>query len=136
MKKEIDNDLALGLSNWLESRGNYLAVPIPSYAPMVFHGFETWGLLSLKHAAVNAGLGSFGKNQLVHHPEYGTLLRFAAVVTSARLPGDPVIEDDPCPAKCRACLKACPSQAIGENNSFQKMGCLSHTIKHAIYPLH
>ena len=32
-------------------------------------------------------------------------------------------------------FKACPSKAFDENGSFQKMSCLAHTIKHAIYPI-
>jgi epoxyqueuosine reductase QueG len=129
------DDLALTLANWIEAQGKYLAVPIPSYAPMVFHGREPWGVLSLKHAAVNAGLGKFGKNGLVHHPTYGTLLRLAAVVTDAEIQPDAVMTGSPCPKKCNACLKACPAQAFEESGAFQKMTCLAHTIKHAIYPI-
>jgi len=129
------DELALELSLWIEGQGDYLSVPIPSYAPMVFQGREPWGILSLKHAAVCAGLGSFGKNELVHNAHYGTLLRFGAVVTSAELPGDSISHGSPCPDECAACFKACPSKAFTENGSFQKMNCLAHTIKHAIYPL-
>jgi epoxyqueuosine reductase len=129
------NEIGLNLSNWIEEEDNCLAVPIPSYAPMVFHSFEPWGVLSLKHAAVKAGLGNFGRNQLVHHPRFGTLLRFGAVVTSTELPADPISEKNPCPEKCEACLKACPPKAFADDGTFHKMDCLSHTIKHAIYPL-
>lgn len=129
------DDLALAMSNWIEAQGKHLAVPVPSYAPMVFHGREPWGVLSLKHAAVNAGLGRFGMNGLVHHPTYGTLIRFAAVVTDVELQGDRVLTDSPCPDKCHACVKACPSKAFGESGSFQKMTCMAHTIKHAMYPI-
>ena len=70
----------------------------------------------------------------MYHPKYGSLLRLGAVVTSAELPGDPVIETDPCPPDCEACLKACPSKAF-QNGAFQKLVCRGYTIKHAIYPL-
>jgi epoxyqueuosine reductase len=129
------DELTLNLSNWIEAQGRYLAVPVPSYAPMVFHDREPWGILSLKHAAVNAGLGSFGKNGLMHHPQYGTLLRLAAVVINAELPGDPIITDSPCPEECNSCHEACPNKAFAEDGSFQKMTCLAKIIKHAIYPL-
>ena len=129
------DELGLMLSNWIEAQGDYLSVPIPSYAPLVFHEYEAWGVLSLKHAAVNAGLGAFGRNGLMHSPSYGTLLRLGAVVTSAELPGDPVILEDPCPEKCGACFKACPPGALKENGAFNKRTCVSHTIKHAIYPI-
>ena len=127
--------LAIDLCNFIEAQGHNRAVPVPSYAPMVFHDLEPWGLLSLKHAAVRAGLGAFGRSGQVYHPEYGALLRLAAVVTDAALAGDPMIETDPCPPKCEACAKVCPAKAFGEGGRFGKMVCLGHTIKHAIYPL-
>lgn len=33
------DEISLALCNYIESLGKYLAVPIPSYAPMVFHQF-------------------------------------------------------------------------------------------------
>jgi len=129
------DELGLMLSMWIESQGRHLAVPVPSYAPMVFHEREPWGIMSLKHAAVEAGLGNFGKNGLMHNPRYGSLIRLGAVVTSAEMPGDPKLEDSPCAEKCSSCLKACPSKAFEEDGSFKKMTCLAKTIKHAIYPL-
>jgi epoxyqueuosine reductase QueG len=71
----------------------------------------------------------------MHNPTYGTLLRPGAVVTSAEFPGDPVIQDDPCPEKCDACIKACPSGALHKDGPFKKMDCLGYLVKHAIYPL-
>ncbi len=127
--------LGLELCNWIESQGNFLAVPIPAFAPLVFEGVEPWGILSLKHAAVNAGLGTFGRSGYVYHPLHGAMLRLGAVVTSAELPADPLIERDPCPPKCRACHQACPARAFDEQGRFDKLACLGHTIKHAIYPL-
>jgi epoxyqueuosine reductase len=129
------NELGLMLSNWIEAQGDCLAVPIPSFAPLVYQGLEPWGVLSLKHAAVKAGLGAFGRNGLMHNPRYGTLLRPGAVVTSAALPGDPIIDQDPCPEKCDACFKACPSGALDKSGPFKKMDCLAYLVKHAIYPL-
>lgn len=129
------DELSLEMCNFIESRGDYLAVPIPSYAPMVFHENEPWGIMSLKHAAVRAGLGAFGKSGQVYHPKYGSLLRLGAVVTNAELPGDLMIEDDPCPPKCTACQKNCPPNAFDDAGKFDKMICLRYAIKHAIYPL-
>ncbi|MBN1665207.1 MAG: epoxyqueuosine reductase [Deltaproteobacteria bacterium] len=127
--------LAVELCNFIESCGSYRATPAPSYAPMVFEDMEPWGLLSLKHAAVNAGLGAFGRSGQVYHPQWGGLVRLAAVITNAELPGDPMNEADPCPPNCRACFQACPSQAFRDDGLFNKMTCLSHSVKHAIYPL-
>lgn len=129
------DEIGLKLSNFIESKGNYMAVPIPSFAPLVYNDLMPWGILSLKHAAVNAGLGAFGKSGLMYHPKHGSLLRLGAVITSASFEGDPMITDDPCPEKCKACQKACPSGALDVNGSFKKEVCLPYSIKHAIYPI-
>lgn len=125
------DQVGLGLSNLLEEEG-FPSLVVPSYAPLVFHGVEPWGILSLKHAAVQAGLGALGRNGLVFHPRYGSLLRLGAVVTAAPLPGDAPLEDDPCPPHCDACRLHCPSGAISQSG-FQKMVCLGHSVKHGIY---
>lgn len=127
------DELAMDVANRVEARG-YLAVQVPSYAPVVYRGEEPWGILSLKHAAVFAGLGAFGRNGLFSHPEHGSLLRLGAVVTNAKIPGgDPIIEA-PCPQECNACREACPAGAF-QNGVFNKAICLAYTIRHAIYPL-
>lgn len=125
------DQVGLALSRLLEVLG-HPAVVIPSYAPLVFHGLEPWGLLSLKHAAVQAGLGSFGRSGMVYHPRFGSLLRLGAVVTAAPLAGSPKSEVDPCPPDCNACRERCPSGAYVEDG-FQKMVCLGYSIKHGIY---
>jgi epoxyqueuosine reductase len=129
------DELSIDVCNFLESEGPHHAVPVPSYAPMVFEGMEPWGILSLKHAAVRAGLGAFGRSGQVYHPAYGSRLRFGAVVTSAELHGDPIVEADPCSPNCSACIKACPASAFDDKGEFRKLVCLGHTIKHAIYPI-
>ncbi|MCJ7832965.1 MAG: hypothetical protein MUQ20_01090, partial [Deltaproteobacteria bacterium] len=103
------DEIGLALCNFIESQGSHAAVPVPSYAPMVFHGPEPWGIISLKHAAVRAGLGSFGRSGQMYHTDYGSLLRLAAVVTSAKMSGgDPIMDTDPCPKGCKACQQKCP----------------------------
>jgi epoxyqueuosine reductase QueG len=129
------DELSHNLCTFIESQGNYRSVPVPSYAPMVFHGVEPWGIISLKHAAVRAGLGVFGRSDQVYHPRYGSRLRLSAVITNAEIPADDMIGANPCPPKCNACRKACPSGAFDDRGSFKKLICLGHTIKHAIYPL-
>jgi epoxyqueuosine reductase QueG len=129
------DEISLELCNFIESAGADRAVMIPTYAPMVFQNVEPWGILSLKHAAVLAGLGAFGRSGQVYHPIFGARLRLAAVVTSEDMPGDPMVDASPCPEQCRACLTACPVKALTSDGSFNKMACLSHSVKHAIYPI-
>ncbi len=129
------DEISFSLCNFIEAQGRHHAVTIPSYAPLVFHEFEPWGVISLKHAAVKAGLGAFGRSGQMYHKKYGSLLRLGAVITSSEIPGDTFNEKSPCPEKCSACQKKCPPGAFDGEGRFEKMTCLGHTIKHAIYPL-
>ena len=79
---------ATRISDYIENQG-YYAIPIPAYIPLVFHDLLPWGIISLKHAAVAAGLGQMARNGLFIHPEYGTLIRLSAVLTTAELIPDP-----------------------------------------------
>jgi epoxyqueuosine reductase QueG len=126
------DEVAVELANRIEREG-YLAVPIPSYAPVIYHGQEPWGIISLKHAAVLAGLGAFGRNGLFYHRGYGSLLRLGGVVTNVKMPGDPVIEGS-CLPECQACQEACPT-GVFQNGLFNKAICMAYSIRHAIYPL-
>jgi len=68
--------------------------------------------LNLKQQAVMAGLGQWGKNSLVIHPEFGTWLRFMAVKVDAKLTptgsGIDSHEENPLCEGCTACVDACP----------------------------
>ncbi len=73
--------------------------------------------ISIKRAAVLAGLGSVGRNTLVAHPEYGSNLRFGVLLTDMDLspdkPNDPFTAAERC-ADCRLCEEICPSGAIAD----------------------
>lgn len=102
------------LAEELETKG-YAAIPVPSSDP-----YESWdperrhgqGILSLKHAAVLAGLGKMGKNTLLVNRQFGNLLWLGAVLVDAPLTADPVADYYTCPDNCRICLNACPAQAL------------------------
>ena len=70
---------------------------------------------SHRHAAVAAGLGRFGLNNLLLTPQFGPRQRLVSLITNAPLTPDPLIEEPVClGAKCSKCLKACPACAFGE----------------------
>lgn len=75
--------------------------------------------ISTRHAAVEAGLGIFGKSRLLITPRFGPRQRLAAVVTDAELAPDARIEGEEalrlCPASCSACVRACPGRAISND---------------------
>jgi epoxyqueuosine reductase QueG len=71
------------------------------------------GVFSFKYAAVQAGLGSIGKNGLLITPNYGPRVKLSAVLTEAQLEGDPINDDDFC-GDCGICYKVCPPGALKE----------------------
>ncbi len=87
-------------------------------------GFEAVPLLShriageaflpdYQAAAVAAGLGEIGRGGFLLTPRYGHRQRLAMIFTDAELEGDPETAPGLC-AGCRACLEACPLNAMRE----------------------
>ena len=71
------------------------------------------GGVFLKDAAVLAGLGVIGRNNLLITPGLGPRIRLRGVLVRAQLPASPGPEFDPC-GECPApCLKACPRGGLG-----------------------
>jgi len=75
--------------------------------------------VSTRHAAVEAGIGIFGKSRLLITPRFGPRQRLAAIVTDAELGPDEKINPDEagllCPPNCTACIDACPGRAISHD---------------------
>jgi epoxyqueuosine reductase QueG len=65
-------------------------------------------LFSHRHAAVRAGLGEFGLNNLVITPEYGPRVRWASVLTAAPLDPSPLLQEKTClGVTCSLCVSHC-----------------------------
>lgn len=110
------------LASDLEKLGS-LAVPIPSSDP-----YDYWddarrhgqGIISLKHAAVQAGLGRMGKNTLLVNNQFGNMIWLGAVLVDKVLTADPLADYQPCMAECRICLDSCPAQALDGTSIVQR----------------
>jgi epoxyqueuosine reductase QueG len=100
-----------------------IAVPLPSDGP-----YDCWdggtltgkGLLSMRHAAVLAGLGSLGKNTLLINRQYGNMLGLGAVLTDLPLRSD-ALSEELCIPGCRRCLDACPVHALDGVSANQQL---------------
>lgn len=122
------DEIAFMLSKYLEEECEGIGVPIPCNGP-----YEYWnadkkegkGLMSMKHAAVNAGLGNIGKNTLLLNPKYGNRLTIGAVLTNLEFSSDDYTQSI-CLESCDLCIKNCPVSAIGEKHVEQKL-CREHT---------
>jgi epoxyqueuosine reductase QueG len=111
---------ALKLSIVIQNRG-YKALPIP--ASQIVNWEKQTAHLSHKMIAVRAGIGWIGRNNLLVHPEYGSKIRLATVLTNMPLETAKPLERD-C-ATCRECIEICPVNAISESyKSWNKVACL------------
>lgn len=68
--------------------------------------------LSLKHAAVLAGLGKIGRNTLLINDRFGNMLWMSAVLADADFSPDPLAAYSACLLGCRKCVQACPVRAL------------------------
>ena len=66
----------------------------------------------LKDAAVMAGLGCIGKNNILVTPEYGPRVRLRAMTLDAVLPPTGPSSYDPCAGCDAPCRRACPQKAF------------------------
>jgi epoxyqueuosine reductase len=82
------------------------------------------GGIYLKDAAVLAGLGAVGVNNLMIVPEYGPHIRFRALLVHALLPPTGRVEYSPCEECQRPCLAVCTEGALVEG-SFDREACLN-----------
>lgn len=105
--------MAIQLSDILESKG-VTAIPVGSTEPTILdlENRKLRGIISLKHAAVFAGLGKMGKNTLLINDKYGNMLWLSAVLTLAELDPDPIAPYESCIEDCRLCLETCPVKAL------------------------
>mgnify|MGYP001826822100 CR=1 FL=1 len=73
------------------------------------------GGVYLKDAAVFAGLGLLGKNNLLLDRKWGPRVRLRAVLIEGRLPSTGPLENfDPCHRCAMPCRKACPENAFAQ----------------------
>lgn len=124
---ELDR-VGMALARAVEAQGAH-AVPVPTDTPYLHweeerqHGM---GILSLRHAAVRAGLGVLGRNTLVINERYGNLGYFGAVLTNAELEADAMSAEAACPSGCRVCLDSCPVGALDGTTVNQAL-CRKHS---------
>ena len=78
-----------------------------------------------KEAAIRAGLGVMGKNDLIINPEFGSWVAYQTILTDAFLaPDSPLRPSDVC-GDCDLCLKACPTGALYEPRRLDPRRCVT-----------
>ena len=77
-------------------------------------------IVSQKHIAQAAGLGSIGRHSLLITPEYGSMVWLGAVLCEQELEPDEMKE--PICDDCNLCVSACPVNAL-ENTEMNQQAC-------------
>ena len=90
-----------------ESGINYFIPPVAQSSET-----ELVAPFSFKYAAVNAGLGWIGKNDVVITEKYGPRVRLSAILIDAEFPYGERVEQSRCPEECRLCVDICPHGAL------------------------
>lgn len=117
------------LAHYIEKKCNARAMSIPLSYPLDMNPATTGGMVgdvSLRHAAVAAGLGAFGRHNLVIHPRLGSQVVFCGVLTDLELLADPPCIEDLC-TKCNACVKGCPAGALEQEGRTDVYKCLKNS---------
>ena len=119
------------LANFLNEKGHpSVFVPRDGYFGIKALLKNPVAFFSHRHAALLAGLGNFGTNNMLLTPQFGPRVRFGSVFTAAELPSDPLLDEELC-TRCMRCVKMCPAQALDEKDYPQgltdKKSCTAHS---------
>jgi epoxyqueuosine reductase len=117
------------LSKWMEAEKGIKSTQLPYH---IEHG----GIF-LKDAAVMAGLGCIGKNNMVVTPEYGPRVRLRAMLTNVVLHGTGPLDFDLCEECGMPCRSVCPQKAFERNiYSEKKFGLPMLPARTGVYSRH
>jgi epoxyqueuosine reductase QueG len=84
--------------------------------------------VSFRHAALNSGMGVFGRNTLVITPEWGAMVRFGVLATTLDLESTPPLCDfHPCKDCHYPCVENCPGKAFTDDGRVLQNRCTKHS---------
>ena len=105
--KAVLDDLLAKLTALLQVLGMEYCIP-----PVALVEGEKAVPFSYKFAAVNAGLGWIGKNDVLVTKRYGPRIRLAVILLRGRFPCGQKTVKSSCPGTCRKCVDICPYHAL------------------------
>ena len=121
------------MSRFIEREFGATAMATPASYPLEM-SMETMGAIgdvSLRHAAIAAGLGAFGRHNLVIHPKLGTRVIFTAILTDLEIASDAQCKEELC-INCDLCVEQCPAGALDEVNRTDVAKCLRNSQPYGI----
>ncbi|MEN6621433.1 MAG: 4Fe-4S binding protein [Smithella sp.] len=109
--RQLDN-LVVKLTRYLNRMG-HASFPFTRDTYTSMRALKEKNMAAFGHvpAAKYAGLGTIGMSHCLLTPEFGPRIRFASVLTAAKIPGDPLQPHELC-IKCELCASLCPKKAI------------------------
>jgi epoxyqueuosine reductase len=109
-------EISQRLTKWLREAYSTEAYELPYHA--IHRG------VFLKDAAILAGLGVMGKNNLLITPQYGPRVRLRALLLNRPLEGAELPDDfAPCDGCEGPCMQACPWEAL-HGGGYERERCL------------
>lgn len=115
--------IALDLCIELEKQG-IACVPIPTNESRWDEKTGRWrSIVSQKHAAQTAGLGTIGRHSLLITPELGSMVWLGCVLCGEELEADPIRE--PVCDNCGKCVEVCPAHAL-DGKELVQQACWDH----------
>jgi Uncharacterized Fe-S protein len=108
---------AIKITSAIQKEG-FDAYPVP--ASQISDWDKQHGALSHREIARRAGLGWYGRNNLLVNEFHGAQVRYATVLTDMPLPADKPVPGG-C-GDCRACVSVCPAGAI-KDDGFDRETC-------------
>lgn len=104
--------VAYDLSVYLEEHGSY-AFPLPAQETVWEMKNASYGYLSTRHVAIEAGLGTLGIDLNLLTKEFGPRCYTTCVLTTAVLEPDTRMTEQLCIGEpCNRCLYSCPGDAV------------------------
>lgn len=108
------NKAAYDLARACRSRG-FRTLPMPASKYPTDQRYLR-AILSYKHVAEAAGMGTIGRHSLLISPQHGPRVRLSCVLTEFEFSPSPRLSKDLCDG-CNECLVACPAGALSEPKS-------------------
>ncbi|MBI2369259.1 MAG: hypothetical protein HYV08_03310 [Deltaproteobacteria bacterium] len=109
--REMDK-VAYRIARFLEEEGFY-AFPLAAQETIWEMKNASYGYLSTRHVAIEAGLGTLGLEVNLLTREFGPRCYTTAILTSAELEPDQRIAEQLCIGEpCSRCLHSCPADAV------------------------
>lgn len=114
------DQIALDFCIEMEKR-QIVCVPIPTNESQWDQNTGRWrSVVSQKHAAQAAGLGTIGRHSLLITPEFGSMIWLGMILTQQELEPDKM-KKSIC-NNCNLCVQACPVNAL-EDREVRQQAC-------------